>query len=252
VGVRWSDKTLAAVADLAGAVIEAPPGGSSRAEIALQALSQLIPYDCAVLCRADGESLMPVAATGYRSTIATAVAQEEYRCEQKALGMDLSGAALRFGDLPGHGRNSFTVTELAWPAGLLDGMGMSLRSGDGRFVGHIAVNAMQRGTCSDDHRDLLTLLNRSLGAAVGGTVSPVGSNVFGLTVRELTFLDLISLGHTNAEIADALVISQSTVRRHVEHLLVKLVVTTRTAAAVKANQHGLLGHHLAKDWSDDQ
>ena len=35
-------------------------------------------------------------------------------------------------------------------------------------------------------------------------------------------LDLIAQGKTNGEIAEALVISQSTVRRHVEHVLAKL------------------------------
>lgn len=68
----------------------------------------------------------------------------------------------------------------------------------------------------------------------------VRSRAFGLTARELEVLDLIARGHTNGEIAEALIVSQSTVRRHVEHLFAKLGVGSRTAAAVKANQHGLL------------
>jgi DNA-binding NarL/FixJ family response regulator len=52
-------------------------------------------------------------------------------------------------------------------------------------------------------------------------------------------LQLIARGHTNGEIAEVLVVSQSTVRRHVEHLLAKLEVASRTAAAVKATLHGL-------------
>lgn len=238
--MRWSDKTLAAVANLAGAVAEASVGSESRASVALEALSQLIPYDRAVLCQAAGVSLVPVAVAGYAATPAAAMGREEYRREQRSLGMDASGAALRFGDLPGHGRNYFTVRELAWPAGLRDGMGMSLRSGDGRFIGHIALNAVRDGTFSEDHRDLLTLLNRSLSAAVGDLVAFVRSRAFGLTARELEVLDLIARGHTNGQIAEALVVSQSTVRRHVEHLFAKLGVGSRVAAAVKANQHGLL------------
>ena len=154
--------------------------------------------------------------------------------------MDVSGAALRFGDLPGRGRDTFTVRELAWPAGLKDGMGMSLRSRDGHFLGHIALNTVTEGTFSEDHRDLLTLLNRSLGRAVVDYIPTVMPGVFGLTARELTVLDLIAQGLTNGEIAEALVISQSTVRRHVEHVLAKLGVGSRTAAAVKAGRHGLL------------
>jgi DNA-binding CsgD family transcriptional regulator len=157
------------------------------------------------------------------------------------MGMDISGAALRFGDLPSRGRHTFTVRELAWPAGLKDGMGMSLRSQNGRFLGHIALNAATEGTFSEDHRDLLTFLNRPLGRSVVESVPTAMPSDFGLTSRELTVLDLIAQGKTNGEIAAALVISQSTVRRHVEHVLAKLGVGSRTAAAMKASRNGLLG-----------
>jgi DNA-binding CsgD family transcriptional regulator len=202
-------------------------------------VSRLVPFDCAVLCRADGASLSAVAAIGYGGSVGHAVARQEYRREQKALGMDASGLPLRFRDLPDRGRNSFTVTELAWPAGLHDGMGMSLVSA-GRVVGHVALNATRDGTFSDDHRDLLAMLNRPLGAAVGGPSPPARSGAFGLTPRELEVLELIAQGHTNGEIAEALVVSPSTVRRHVEHVLAKLGVASRTAAAVKAGRHGLV------------
>lgn len=238
--MRWSDRTLAAVANLAGAIAEAPLGDGSRAYAALEGLSLLIPIDCAVLCRADGVSLSAVAAIGYGHSVGSAVAREEYRHEQKALGMDTSGLPLRFGDLPGRGRTSFTVTELAWPAGLYDGMGMSLLSGEARVVGHIALNARREGTFSDEHRDLLALLNRPLSLAVAKPVPAPRPPLFGLTARELDVLDLIARGHTNGEIAAALVISQSTVRRHVEHLLAKLGVASRTAAAVKASRYELV------------
>jgi len=238
--MRWSDGTLAAVADLAGAIAETPQGDGSRALAALEGVSRLIPFDCAVLCGADGVSLSAVAAIGYGNTVASAVAREEYRHEQKALGMDASGLPLRFRDLPHHGRSSFTVTELAWPVGLHDGMGMSIRSGRGRVVGHIALNATRDGTFSDEHRDLLAFLNRPLGAAVGDPAPTPKLGAFGLTARELEVLDLIAQGLTNGQIAEELVISQSTVRRHVEHVLAKLGVASRTAAAVKASRHDLV------------
>lgn len=41
-------------------------------------------------------------------------------------------------------------------------------------------------------------------------------------------------GASNKEIGEKLIISLSTVRTHVEHILEKLAVTGRTAAAVKA------------------
>lgn len=240
-GVRWSDKTLEGVTNLVCAIAETPAGDGLSASVALEALSKLIPFDCAALCRAEAGSLVPVAATGYRDTVGSSVGREEYRSEQRSMGMDISGAALRFGDLPSRGRHTFTVRELAWPAGLKDGMGMSLRSQNGRFLGHIALNAATEGTFSEDHRDLLTFLNRPLGRTVVEIVPTAMPSDFGLTSRELTVLDLIAQGKTNGEIAAALVISQSTVRRHVEHVLAKLGVGSRTAAAMKASRNGLLG-----------
>lgn len=240
-GMRWSDRTLAAVADLAGSVAETGYEDGSRGVAALQGVSRLIPFDCAVLCRVDRGSLSAVAALGYGRPVGPAVARDEYRSEQKALGMDASGVALRFRDLPDGGRSSFTVTELAWPSGLHDGMGMSICSRQGRVVGHIALNAVRSGTFDDDHRDLLSMLHRLLGAALGVPTPARRVNAFGLTAREREVLDLVALGHTNGEIADALVVSQSTVRRHVEHVLEKMGVASRTAAAVKACRHGLVG-----------
>jgi DNA-binding CsgD family transcriptional regulator len=217
------------------------PQGESRARGALEGISKLIPFDCALLCRVDGSSLSAVAAIGYGRSMAPVVARAEYRGEQKALGMDASVRPLRFRDLPDRGRGSFIVRELAWPAGLYDGMGMSIRSGQGRVVGHIALNAAGEGTFRDEHVALLALLSRPLSVAVADRTQASRSGAFGLTTRELQVLDLVAGGHTNGQIAETLAISQSTVRRHVEHLLMKLDVTSRTAAAVKASRHGLVG-----------
>ncbi len=61
-----------------------------------------------------------------------------------------------------------------------------------------------------------------------------------LSGREREVLGLIAAGHTNREIAAALVISQHTVRRHVENIFAKLGVATRAAATAYAYEHGLL------------
>lgn len=52
-----------------------------------------------------------------------------------------------------------------------------------------------------------------------------------LTRREQQVADLIAAGMSNREIAGALVISQRTVESHVEHILAKLGVTSRTQVA---------------------
>ena len=64
-------------------------------------------------------------------------------------------------------------------------------------------------------------------------------DVYGLTPRELEILGLLVEGWPNARIAAALVVAARTVATHVEHILTKLAVTTRAAAAVLALRRGL-------------
>ena len=54
-----------------------------------------------------------------------------------------------------------------------------------------------------------------------------------LTERESEILDLVAAGNTNAEIAEALWIVPSTVRKHLENVYEKLEVHSRTAALAK-------------------
>ncbi|HEY9776496.1 MAG TPA: response regulator transcription factor [Planktothrix sp.] len=61
-----------------------------------------------------------------------------------------------------------------------------------------------------------------------------------LSEREKDVLRLMVNGAANKEIASQLHISISTVRTHVEHILGKLAVSGRTAAAVKAMKEGLI------------
>ena len=61
----------------------------------------------------------------------------------------------------------------------------------------------------------------------------------GLTGREVEVLGLLATGKTNREIADALVISEKTVARHVSNIFVKLGVNSRSAATAYAFTHDL-------------
>ena len=65
--------------------------------------------------------------------------------------------------------------------------------------------------------------------------SPLGQ----LTPRELDVLRLLARGKTNREITQDLHLSLSTVKTHLEHLMVKLEVSDRTQAALKAIELGL-------------
>jgi len=69
---------------------------------------------------------------------------------------------------------------------------------------------------------------------------PSAARPDGLTAREITVLGLIAQGHSNQEIANALFVSEFTIKRHVANILGKLDLPSRAAAAAYAVQKGLL------------
>jgi DNA-binding NarL/FixJ family response regulator len=115
-----------------------------------------------------------------------------------------------------------------------------------------AVQGALDGSTPLDHGLAEGLLSRLLGKPRKGEVSsppalgrrvPSGSAAAplsaSLTQREVEILRLIAQGHTNRQIARSLLLSVSTVKKHVQHILSKLEVSDRTQAAVKANELGL-------------
>jgi len=60
-----------------------------------------------------------------------------------------------------------------------------------------------------------------------------------LTAREREVLELIAEGRSNAAIAEALVLSQKTVRNHVSNIFTKLQVLDRSQAIIKAREAGI-------------
>jgi DNA-binding NarL/FixJ family response regulator len=61
----------------------------------------------------------------------------------------------------------------------------------------------------------------------------------GLSQREIQVLRLVAMGVSNQQIADQLVITRNTVRRHVSNIFDKTGLTNRTEAAGYARDHGL-------------
>ncbi len=71
-------------------------------------------------------------------------------------------------------------------------------------------------------------------------VGPPQAAVDPLTPREVDVLRLIASGKSNREIAQALSVTDQTVKSHVSHILEKLGVGSRTQAALYAIQNGFV------------
>jgi DNA-binding NarL/FixJ family response regulator len=75
--------------------------------------------------------------------------------------------------------------------------------------------------------------------AEAGAVGRISGELDALTGREREVLELLARGLTNKEIAEALVITTNTVKRHLKAIFSKLAVHTRSAAAAKAVSAGV-------------
>ena len=120
---------------------------------------------------------------------------------------------------------------------------------DDKVVGAVragAIGYLLKDTHADD-------LCRAIKAAAAGQVqlSPQAAarllrevkapqGVETLTERETEVLRLVAEGHSNREIAQALVIGEKTVKTHVSNILAKLSVPSRTQAALYAVRIGLV------------
>ncbi len=85
-------------------------------------------------------------------------------------------------------------------------------------------------------RQLLDRVARRLPAPVGGGPAELAQ----LTDREREVLELLAQGKSNAEIAQALVVGEATVKTHVSNVLMKLDLRDRVQAVVLAYEVGLV------------
>jgi DNA-binding NarL/FixJ family response regulator len=100
-----------------------------------------------------------------------------------------------------------------------------------------AVRVVASGDCL-----LAPALTRVLIQEIARRPPPVvtPSSLHDLTERELDVLRLIAQGLSNAEIADELVVSETTVKSHVGHIFTKLELRDRSQAVVLAYESGLV------------
>jgi DNA-binding NarL/FixJ family response regulator len=95
-----------------------------------------------------------------------------------------------------------------------------------------------------NHQALLDPLvqRRLLDAAAAGTrPAPPASLPDELTPREAEVITLIARGLSNGEIASTLVVSEATVKTHVNHVFAKIGARDRAQAVHYAYTHGLAG-----------
>lgn len=91
---------------------------------------------------------------------------------------------------------------------------------------------------SEREKLLLSLLRPHLADHARQCAAPSGSEADRLTARQRQLLDLVAQGLTNRQIADQLVLSEGTVRRHLENIYTRLGVSRRTAAVAVAHRAG--------------
>jgi HD-GYP domain-containing protein (c-di-GMP phosphodiesterase class II) len=91
------------------------------------------------------------------------------------------------------------------------------------------------------------------GDAVNSVLKAAGHSVAarrewpaGLTAREVEVLGLLARGYSSREIAARLVLRPKTVSNHVEHIYLKIGVSSRASATHFAMQHGLVGSFEAR------
>lgn len=111
-----------------------------------------------------------------------------------------------------------------------------------------AVHAVRRGIYQLDQTVMQRIISAqaaplrvstspSAGASAPSPALPLQTE---LTGREREVLRLIARGATNREIAEALVISEGTVKNHISNILSRLGLRDRTQAAIYARDHALL------------
>ncbi len=135
------------------------------------------------------------------------------------------------------------VMNEAREAGLYNGIGLSIHRPFGRIIGMGFASSEKNVEFSPDttsvvyaaanqffmvYADLMKLSNMGL------------SDQVNLTEREREVLLWLSRGNSKSKVADKMCVSESTVKRHCEHIFFKLKVNNVTLAVFKAVRMGLI------------
>lgn len=107
------------------------------------------------------------------------------------------------------------------------------------LVAAIRATAAQAGTLITPELASRIALEPASGAAADGPVAPGGMDALNLTGREAEVLTLLCSAESNAGIATALSLAESTVKSHVSSLMTKLGCASRLQVALRAFEQGL-------------
>ncbi|MEU9762386.1 LuxR C-terminal-related transcriptional regulator [Streptomyces sp. NPDC047985] len=248
-----AERSTADILDAAVRVREAARSGATGVDTVLAALSEVLDYDHASLARWDPLRWRHTTLAGSYPDDATAYI--ETRLHHDPVFPVLRGPArggLWLRDVP---RQLLAASpgfrEVLRPLGIEDGVAQCLFAADGRYVGMLNVSTRRPRRTPDPARAVVTLLTEALAAAVDRGEGPPPEQVApaapgtdawrpgGLSPRELQVLAELTAGRTNREIAERLYITPRTVGTHVEHILAKLGLPNRAAAAARAAAWGI-------------
>lgn len=200
----------------------------------------------------------PVMRAGLRAVLGTSgdieVVREFERPEDvipwvQAHEVDLVLMDLRFGRAT-HESKVMDGTDGVWAIRQNDGppvLIVTTYGSDPEVLGALAAGAVSYVLKDSSTDELLTAIragvhgDRFLGTGVRGRMdSRDSAESLSLTSRELDVLRQVALGQTNAEIAEALFVSEATVKTDLNSTFDKLGVRSRTAAVARARTEGIL------------
>ncbi|GAA2332823.1 helix-turn-helix transcriptional regulator [Streptomyces cuspidosporus] len=256
-----AERSTADILDAAVHVREAARSattGATGVDTVLAALAEVMDYDHASLARWDPRRGRHTTLAGSYPDDATAYI--ETRLHRDPVFPVLRSPArggLWLRDVPRHLlAASPGFQKVLRPLGIEDGVAQCLFAPDGRYVGMLNVSTRRPRRTPDPARAVVTLLTETLAAAVAPRVGPPPEEPAadaraaparrpdparpgGLSPRELQVLAELTAGRTNREIAERLYITPRTVGTHIEHLLAKLDLPNRAAAAARAAAWGI-------------
>ncbi|MEV7795492.1 LuxR C-terminal-related transcriptional regulator [Streptomyces sp. NPDC087512] len=221
--------------------------GAAGLDTVLTTLAEVMEYDHASLARWDPLRRRHTTLAGSYPDDATAYI--ETRLHRDPVFPVLRSPArggLWLRDVPGHLlAASPGFRDVLSPLGIEDGVAQCLFAADGRYVGMLNVSTRRPRRAPDPARAAVTLLTEALAEAVARAGTPSGEAAAdarrpgGLSPREVEVLAQLTTGRTNREIAERLCVTPRTVGTHIEHILAKLDLPNRAAAAARAVSWGI-------------